>query len=219
MRRLFTTLILVLGIFWAQIAAASSVATIGFSSNGGTTITNPLTPNVASGGSPSYDIFVTILTAGQIVAAYDLNVLYSTTYLRPKISTAVSYDDSSPYIFGNPASFEVIRSSNTATFGMINLKMVSLLSDEALQSRQNASVGTKIKLATLNFDAVATGTANLSFDWSAPTVTMRDVKGLNNQIIVSADAVPEPSTYIMSLVAGLIVGGAVWLRRRQAAAA
>ena len=248
MRKLLTALILAMGIGWTQLAGASSVATIGFSVDGGATITNSISGySVTNGSSYSFDIYVSMLQPN-IVAAYDLDVSYSFDTLRPNPASPYPalYTTSYPVTYSNQLGNATTVSgawvvnnntqamttyqyatpetggwfdtaTHTSTIGIFDVAAYSYLGDSALLTLQRtggatSSAPVNIKLASLNFTAANTGIANLSYDWSNAR-GIRDLKGLNNQEIIPT-AVPEPSSYILSVIAGLIVAGVVRLRRR-----
>jgi hypothetical protein len=112
----------------------------------------------------------------------------------------------------NPALTEVLQVSKLGVSGVANIKAVSLLTDAELQQNfQMGPVPKNIQLATLTFTPTQTGSATLSFDWSN-TRGMRDVKGLENQRYT---IIPEPSTYLLSVIAGAAVAAAARFRKRK----
>ena len=189
-------LVILACIGYSQISSAEIYLAPGFSPGG--------TLSVTSGQSYNVDLIMSIRTPGEIVSAYDLDVLYNRSILLP---TAVSFSSA----LGNVSSYEVYQASNFTVNGVANLKAVSLLADSDLKALQN-TMGGNILLATLTFTAVANGNDTLAYDWGPTSRGLRDVKGSKN---TAYSVVPEPSTYLLSLIAGAGVAAAVGLSRRQ----
>ncbi len=161
------------------------------------------TVSVTSGQSYNLDIIMSIRSPGEIVSAYDLDVLYNRSILIP---TSVSFGGA----LGSVASYELFQGSSFAVSGVANLKAVSLLADSDLVALQSG-MGGNILLATLTFTAVANGTDTLAYDWGLTSRGLRDVKGSNN---TAYTVVPEPSSYLLALIAGVGVAAAIRLSRR-----
>ncbi|MEM7255523.1 MAG: cohesin domain-containing protein [Pseudomonadota bacterium] len=136
--------------------------------------------DVVAGGSLSVDVRVTNL-GDQIVSAYDLDVLYDSSFLSPM---GVSFGTD----LGAPFSF---TSFSLSVDGIVDLAELSLLSDAELEAIQGSSVF----LASINFSAVSTGQTNLAFDFTGAN----DVKGRNNEVIFPAP-VPAPGTSVLILL-------------------
>jgi hypothetical protein len=209
MRRLVITLVLAVSIVWAQLAGAATIATVGFAPQNSSSITSSLTTSVTNGINYSFDVYVTILVSDQIVAAYDLDVRYTFAMLRPSLTNPAAFTP----ILGTTNNVDYIASSNTNSYGTVNLSAVSFLWDNDLKTLQqtgSASVTpVNLKLATLSFFAVGSGDTTLSFG-STSTPLTRDIKGLENGVIY--DAVPEPSSYLLAVIA---VTAVVLAARRQ----
>jgi len=211
MRSLLFSMVLAVIIGWTQLCAASLLASIGFSQNGGVNIYNPYTLSVTKDTSFSVDVYFTILSPPsgvQVVSAYDLDILYSSNLSTPTVTFGTSLGIYSTDL----DTTEVLQVSKLGVSGVATIKAVSLLSDPELQQNfQMGPVPKNIQLATLAFTPTQTGSATLSFDWSN-TRGMRDVKGLGNQRYT---IIPEPSTYLLSVIAGAAVAAAARLRKRK----
>jgi len=149
---------------------------------------------VTSGGTLSVAVVVSGL-GGDIVSAYDLDVLYDSGVLTPA-GTPVAFS----LMLGDSAFFEVLESTNTSVAGVLDFAAVSLLSDAALLTLQG---GSSVTLATMTFDVIADATTALAFSWTAGN----DIKGANNRVIFPT---PEPGTLLL-IAAGLVVAA---MRRR-----
>jgi hypothetical protein len=179
-----TVLTLLIGL--VQFAGAAAVATIGFSPGGSISVT--------SGGQYSWDLYVTILpqSSTEIVSAYSLDVKYDPSILKLSLSP-VTFSSN----LGNFSMLEVYQGYRTGT-GLVNIAAVSLLSDSELQTLQGTgSTSRSITLATLLFDATVSGSTSLSVSLNS-TSGLRDIKGTNNIVM---DIVPEPSSYLLAVIA------------------
>jgi hypothetical protein len=205
MRKILCSVVVMILVGLVQVAVAATVATIGFSPTGPRT--------VASGSPYSWDVFVTIADSApnQIVAAYSLDIRYDMGILTPALIEFSSK-------LGFASSFEVLQDYSLAKSGVVNIAAVSLLPDADLQALQGIGTGTRtVTLATLTFNAIASSTGtSLEADWSTHT-GLRDVKGLNNMIISDSSVVPEPSTYLLTVIAGAAVAIATRMRRNKSA--
>lgn len=160
-----------------SMAPATAAPTIGF----GTAVPN--------GANWDVDVVVDGL-AGDIVAAYDIDVAYNIadlTYLGWAFSLNLGFtvdilDDSSP--------------------GLVDIFSLSLESDADLLALQG---GSSVVLGTLTF--TGTDFSSLAFVNWGPT---NDVKGAGNKVIIGQ--IPEPATYGLIGMALLAAGVA---RRRQ----
>lgn len=160
------------------------------------------------GKTYNVDVYASIVTPGEIISAYDLDVLYNHSILNP---ASVTFG---PWL-GSVTSYEVLQGSNFTVDGVANLKAASLITSDADIYTLQQPAGGNILLATLTFTAVNSGVSSLSFDWGLTSRGLRDVKGMNN---VAFTMVPEPSTLLCALIAGPIAAAAVWYRRRRSGA-
>lgn len=188
---------LALAVAVALVAEAAAAATIGF---------EPTSQTVDLGDPVSVDIVVSDL-GGEIVSAYDLDILYD-----PGVLSAVQVSFGSG--LGDPAAFEVLESSDLGTPGVVDLAQLSLLSDAELLALQG---GDEVLLATLSFGTVAPGTTSLAFAFDA----VNDIKGANAQVLdvideagsveVSGAVIPEPSAALLFGIGSVLIG---WRRSR-----
>lgn len=179
-------LIAVLTLF--QSALCTAVPVLGFSPG------SPL--NVTANQPLSVDVLISGL-AGQVVSAYDVDVLYPPELLTP---TDIVFDG----FLGDAGLFQVLESptGGSTTPGVVDFAALSLLSDAELRGLQAPNSG--LRLATLNFLGVADGTANFQFGFDPGN----DVKCDNNSVCIAA--IPEPEIYAMFLAGLGLVG---WARR------
>jgi hypothetical protein len=236
MRKTICSVVLVVCFGCAHVAAALPIAEIGFMSTGGIPLSGFSANaiqfiNSSQQTTYSIDVIISILPqglqAGQIVSAYDLDVLYDPTLL---VNTAVTFGPwlgnsvttlEQPYLGVSQKSI-VTGLDGSPGVGVVNFLAGSILSDIELQSLQSTLIdnGSQyVTLATLDFIAVAPGSAQLIFDWSNARGT-RDVKGMSFRqdgyeyagIILSDPlAVPEPGTLLLT-VAGILALMALRLR-------
>ena len=150
------------------------------------------------------EIFMSIVTTGEIVAAYDLDLRYNHSLWNPTGVTFGAY-------LGNPVSYQALQGSDFSVDGVANIKAVSLITDETTLYTLQNSVRNHLTLATVTF--TGTSVSSLSYDWGLTSRGLRDVKGMNN---VAYTMVPEPSTYLLAAIAGVAVAAAVRFRRKQA---
>jgi PEP-CTERM motif len=200
MLKMFSFLLLAACLGAAQFSSAEIFTAPGFSPSG--------TLSVATGQTYKVDIVMSIRTPGQIVSAYDLDLLYDQSILTPVSVSFGNYLGTYSSDFGLT---EVLQASNFAVSGVANLKAVSFLYDSDLATLQNG-LGGNILLASMTFTGTGTGTATLAYDWGLTSRGLRDVKGAAN---TAYTVVPEPSTYLLSLMAGSAVIAAVRLSRRR----
>jgi hypothetical protein len=164
---------------------------------------DPLSPlTVSMGDTVNVDIVVSDL-AGEIVSAFDLDVGYDSSLLT---ATGVLFGTE---LGANPLPFascifdltcEAMTDFDLSTSGLVDLASTSLLLDPPLATIQD---GISVTLATLQFTAIGTGDAALSFLWGPG----QDVKGSNNQVIAPVSvSVPEPGTVLL-FATGLIAAG------------
>lgn len=170
------------------IAASAEATTVGF---------DPTDQTVFRGESARADLEIFDLD-GEVVSAYDLDILYDSTVVR---ATGVVFTNA----LGDELFFEVLSSSATSTPGVVDLAEVSLLSDADLFSQQG---GDSVRVASLIFDAVGVGETYLDVVFDETN----DIKGRLGQIL-DADstrgrievlgpvaAVPEPSSALVFCV-------------------
>jgi hypothetical protein len=106
------TLMVALGLLLAGVAPA---ATIGFV---------PSDSTVLVGDTITVDIVLSDL-AGEVVSAYDLDVIYDASVVS---ATGVSFSG----MLGDPLFFEAFQDSDLSVAGLVDLAELSLLSDAAL---------------------------------------------------------------------------------------
>jgi PEP-CTERM motif len=199
MFRVVYSLIIAVCLGAAQLSSAEIFIAPGFSPSGTLSVTN--------GGTYRVGIVMSIRTPSEIVSAYDLDVLYNQSILN---LTSISFGSALGTYTGDLGTTEVLQRSNFAN-GVANLKAVSLLSDLDLFARQDG-MGGNILLATVTFTGTGTGTDTLAYAWGLTSSGLRDVKGAAN---TAYSVVPEPSTYLLSLIAGSGVAATVWFSRRR----
>lgn len=142
----------------------------------------------------------------EVISAYDLDVTYDASILS---ATSVAFSSS----LGNPFLFEVFEDFDLSVPGVVDLAQLSLLSDAALGLLQPSSF---VTVATLSFQAIASGTSLLDFRFDA----FNDVKGLSGEILpltprtgsVTVVSVPEPGTLALFLLG---LSGLVGVRRMK----
>lgn len=184
---LYAVAVIFVGLFECPMALATTI---------GITPSSPFA--VTMGNNYTADVVVSDL-AGQAVSAFDINVLYDAALLN---AWNVSFDSVS-LMGGIDNTFW----DGKLFSGNVNAAAVSLISDVELLALQSGL--TQLTLFQIGFTAMTDGTANLVFEWGPG----KDVKGLENQIIVDSSPapVPEPSTFLL-LGAGL--AGVGFIRRR-----
>ena len=189
MRKIIFAAVLALMIGCAQLAAALPI-TVGFAPDSLISVTGT--------GGYSVDVMLANLPSGGIVSAFNLSVLYSSSYLK---ATGVFFSD----LLGDAGNYEVLQQSMLLTPGTINFSSVSLLSDATLASLQGPAGS--VRLATLYFDGVSNGTTGLAFNWAQGL----DVKGAENKII--AGFVPEPASILPMGLGLLALLGYCWRKK------
>ena len=188
-------LLLLLTTFAAQAAWG---ARIGF---------DPGDQTVEVGDLPRVDLVVSELE-GEIVSAYDLDILYDPSIVR---ATRVAFNDA----LGSATFLEALNDFSVAAPGIVDLAQISLLSDSDLLAEQG---GDRAILGTIFFEAVAPGTTSLDFVLDATN----DIKGRNGLILATvaesgsiqvldgpAGAVPEPSAALLFLVGGGVAAASI----------
>ncbi len=219
MKKILYAALILMSLGVVQTAAALPIAEIGFMPFGGDPSknfsVNSFNYMPQTSGTFSVDVMIEFLPqgqqAGQIVSAYDLDVLYNST---ATVNTSVRF---APWL-GNPGSLllppEVLQQySVTGTDGLpgqgvVNFLAGSLLNDSELLALQHDPRVSYpyVTLATLDFNVTAGTDLLLLFDWSNVR-GQRDVKGLSSPgpdgfplagvILPAAPAVPEPGTLLL----------------------
>ncbi|MDJ0866269.1 MAG: cohesin domain-containing protein [Myxococcota bacterium] len=155
---------------------------------------DPSEQTVGLGAPVSVEIRVADLD-GEIVSAYDLDVVYDATVLS---AVGVSFG----VLLGDAAALESIDVFDLGSPGLVDLAQVSLLADADLAARQPDA----FTLATVEFTAIALGESSLTFRFDP----FNDVKGLEGKVLPLDPAsglvrvVPEPGTALV-LALGLVV--------------
>jgi len=164
------------------------------------------------------DIVVSGLPTGEIVSAFDLDVLYNPLEVQPVVDGVTgNYVDFGPWL-GDPLLLEALTDScpgpcnlgfNTPISGVVDLAEVSLLLNADLVALQSG-LGGSFTLATLNFQYIPDdgGLPGYALSWTAGN----DVKGLDPSVpIYPENPIPEPSTVLL-ITSGLL--GLAAFRRR-----
>ena len=185
-------------------APAAFAITIGF---------DPSSQSVGLGDAISVDVVFSDL-GDEVISAYDLDITYDASVID---ATGVIFTTA----LGDELFFEVFNAFDISTAGVVDLAQLSLLSDATLAALQP---GDAVEVATLAFDAIGAGTAELGFVFD----DLNDVKGRNaavlpvvgevGSIFVEGNGgggqapVPEPSAAILFAVGAILVRGR--MRRR-----
>jgi hypothetical protein len=171
------------------VAGTASAISIGF---------DPAAVTGAVNDVVDVDIVVSDL-GGEIVSAYDLDVVYD-----PSALTVLSVFQPTSSL-GSPVIPEAFYDVNFGP-GVIDLAGLSLLSDAELLSRQG---GDSVVLATLTFQVKAAGTSQLSFVFDQ----FNDVKGLRAQPLElevgGEPAIPEPGAALVFAVGATVMAAAI----------
>lgn len=153
------------------------------------------------------DVVVSQL-AGEVVSAYDLDLVYDASVLS---ASPVSFSDA---LGGASQAF---LDASVATPGVVDLAGLSLLSDAELLARQG---GDRLTLASLGFTRIGAGDTVISFSFDATN----DVKGADARVLALtalpgsvSDAAPIPEPDAMLLFSAGFLGARLLLRVRARA--
>lgn len=162
------------------------------------------------GETITVDVFASNLQ-GEIVSAYDLDVVYDSLILT---ATDVVFGIG----LGNSLLLEVFEDFDLSAPGLVDLAQLSLLPDDMLFGMQG---GDEILLATLFFETLRPGETTLDFVFDAFNdvktfdAAILPVSGVAGQVTVEGPvAVPEPPSWAL-LLPGLCL---LLARRRRSAA-
>lgn len=144
---------------WLLLPTAASAALIGL---------DPAAQTVDLGEAVSVDVAFSGL-GGEIVSAYDLDILYDSAVLA---ATDVVFTTQ----LGDALLFEVLEDFDLSEPGVVDLAQLSLLPDEMLFDLQG---GDAVTVATLGFEAVGAGSTQLEFLLDAAN----DVKGREGLVL------------------------------------
>jgi hypothetical protein len=168
---------------------------------------DPGTTVASIGDAFVLDVVVSGL-AGEIVSAYDLDLVYDASVLS---ATSVSFADA----LGGAS--EAFLDASTALPGVVDLAGVSLLSDAELLARQG---GDRLTLASLGFTRIGAADTQIAFSFDATN----DVKGAHARILAltavpgsvvsDAAAVPEPDAALLFALGFLATRLALRVRAR-----
>jgi PEP-CTERM motif len=155
----------------------------------------PSSPTVVAGQSLNVNIIISDLFAGgpPSVGAFDLDVSFDTASLSP---TGVTFG-----LFLGVPGLETLTDFNFFP-GVVDLAEVSLLSSAELDALQPSN----FSLATLSFNALASGTTTLEFS----EIIVDDAFGN----LLLGKKIPEPSSLWLMMSALVGVPASAWLRYR-----
>ncbi len=185
----------------ALAATPASAATIGF---------DPVDQTVDLGAVATVDVLVSGL-AGEIVSAYDLDILYDSSIVA---ATGVVFTTS----LGDEFLFEVLNDFDVSIPGVVDLAQLSFLLDAELFAIQG---GDSVVLASIVFEAIGVGSTALDFVLD----DVNDIKGRLGEILPIdpmaglirvqglGPAIPEPSAATLFLVGAAISAASVRRRR------
>ena len=129
---------------------------------------SPSSQDVEVGDVASVDVVFSDL-GDEVISAYDLDVTYDASILRPREILFGS-------ALGEAAFLEVFEAGDLSLAGVVDLAALSLLDDDTLALLQG---GGPLAVATLVFDTIAAGTAELDFAFDA----FNDVKGRDAAVL------------------------------------
>ncbi len=183
MNRFAATALTALVLVFAGLPAGA--VTIGFA---------PATQNVPSGGLFTVDVVVSGL-AGEVVSAYDLDLVYDASILS---ATTVSFGP----LLGDVGASEVFNDFDLTSAGVADFAQLSLLSDGGLQGLQPDG----FVLATIGFQAVGLGTSPLELVFDS----INKVTGLGGQVLpvtapLGSVTVPEPGAAPLCLLGAAVL--------------
>jgi len=183
-------------------ATQASAATIGF---------DPPAQTVDLGTVATVDIVVSDL-GGEIVSAYDLDILYDSSIVS---ATGVVFTSA----LGDELFFETLNSSILSAPGVVDFAQLSLLPDDELFGLQG---GDSLTVASIVFETVGVGVTDLEFvlddvnDIKGRLGAILPIDASRGQIRVEGGAtqpIPEPSAAMLFFVGGVIAVES--LRRRH----
>lgn len=170
-------------------------------------VLDPAAQSVGLGETVGLDVVLFDLE-GEIVSAYDLDVVYDPSVLT---ATHVLFTTQ----LGDELFFEVLSAFDLSEPGVVDLAQLSLLPDDELFALQG---GDRVTVASLVFEAVGTGTSALDYTFDA----LNDVKGRDGAVLPlnpsgasvtveggPPNVVPEPRT---SALVALGLLGVAWIR-------
>lgn len=159
----------------------------------------PGATTVAVGDSLLVDIVISEL-AGEIVSAYDLDVLYDPGILT---ATDVIFTPLLGAFDPDPFLTEVFNDFDLSVPGTVDFAQLSFLLDSDLLSLQAGAAGT-FTLATIVFDAAASGSSTLQIVLDA----FNDVKGLDAAVLPTTTS---PGTVTVEEVVQVSEPPVLWL--------
>ncbi|XVJ70988.1 MAG: hypothetical protein HEQ39_16225 [Rhizobacter sp.] len=169
------------------------------------------TTSPTAGSQFFVDVLVDGLSSGQVIGAFDLDVVFNSSVLS---ASSVAF---SPAL--GSLGLEQLTAS-TITAGRIDFSSVSLLTGAELLPLQSGL----FSLARFTFDAIGSGAAGLAFDaLTAPGLLFGDEFGnalivsvgtVSNVVVPGGGTVAEPGSLALVLLAVLACSAFTTVRRR-----